>query len=230
MEPKSSPLECAKRLKILRQMAGLTAKRLSEISDIGESTIRYWEEGRAGGLSRKGAHKLVIALANYGIECTEHWLLEEIGEPPRHTDALFSKSAETLASKYAHKNKTTTSLSETERIQKETEYFHEINHNTITIQLNDNGVEPFYLQGDIIGGIKVEPEHHNQFIGKTVLVETEGNEVFCRQLHKGSQPELYNLSCTNTTTTVPEPILFNIKIVTLAEIVWIRRRSTLVFS
>ena len=71
--------ERGRRLKLLRSMTGLPRKALEQKYHISASTIQSWEDAKAGGLTEKGAKRVIQVFHKEGIQCSLNWLLHGLG-------------------------------------------------------------------------------------------------------------------------------------------------------
>jgi transcriptional regulator with XRE-family HTH domain len=198
-----SPTERGKRLKLLRHMAGLSIKELSKKHKIGESTIKYWEYAQSSGLSEKGARKIIEIMKQEEVLCTFQWLMYGTGSFPQPSNVTINKNSE-----FAKANEQ--QIIYEKIIQEEKLLFSTANINTIILDINDDTMDPVYVVGDSLGGIKIEPTLIEKFVGQNCIIELTGNEFICRLLSRGSRKNLYGLSAINPHTTIFPPILHDI--------------------
>ena len=78
----ASPKAKGERLKRIRHLGNLSREEFCEGSEINLATLISWEVGRFGGLSSKGAKRVIARAAKEGVFCTIEWLLYEIGVGP----------------------------------------------------------------------------------------------------------------------------------------------------
>jgi hypothetical protein len=76
--PHSSPQARGERVRRVRNMANLSRPALCDKSDFKIDTLIGWEVARHGGLTEKGAQKLIHRIAQEGVICTVEWLLHEL--------------------------------------------------------------------------------------------------------------------------------------------------------
>jgi hypothetical protein len=207
------------RLKVLRQMTGLTIHELSKKYDLGASTIKYWECGCGGGITLKGAKKIVDAMRDEKIQCSLIWLLYGIGPHPQPVDPSHANDLRQMELF----NKLT--LEDESLIHKEIKAFCEFYPHAITLVVLDDGMEPIYKIGDSVGGKRLFGDDLTAAVGKNCIVETEDHQVLCRKLVQGEQPGSYNLYCINHKTTVNPPIIYNTKLLSAAPITRIWKRN-----
>ena len=150
------------RLEILRKMAGLTRKAFEDKYGVSANTIQSWESAKAGGLTERGAQRIIPLLQREGIYCTIDWLLFGSGSRPQLANPHFSEINETPA-KYH--------LSEDTVIMKELLAFRKLNENSIDLVVNDDGLGPHYKTGDYVAGISRSKEAIPGLIGMDCIVQ-----------------------------------------------------------
>lgn len=199
------------RLRKIRNMIGLTIIEFANLVKIGESTIRQWEQGKASGLSSKGAYKIWAALLNQEIDFTADWLMTGQGATPQFQQAAASDSVEPCFS-------TTVIIQETKLIRVEIDRFLKSSYRSIVVTIQDNAMEPLYTIGDTVGGNCLENKHFNMMAGHCVIVKTEQHDILVRKITKSEEAGCYNLYSINSSTTVVPPILSNQKVALVAPI------------
>ena len=201
----------------IRSMLGLTTHKFAAICGIGESTVRQWEHGRGNGLSSKGAHKIYASLRNTDIVFTIEWLLENIGKPVSFKDQAISGLYQ-----IAEPNSSFTPDNEPSQIQEEIEFFRNNNPNSITLCIIDDGMEPLFVPGDFVGGKYLSGAKIASLDGKICIVQMASGCVIARKIKKTNEKNTYSLFTINPTTTVTEPVISDIELVSAAPIlrVW----------
>lgn len=213
--PHELALERGKRIRQVRAVAQLTRKQLSMMAGIGASTLKYWEDGQSIGVTEKGAIKLVAALNAAGIECRASWLLHGYGMRPYRLDAA---AIATVHSAIVHVE----SQPQDDTIRQEVEQFYALNSEAITIFVLDDGMEPFYQQGDVVGGCKRYGRAIDTALNQRCIVEMQDGGIVCRLLKKGDQDGCYHLYCVNIDTQVARPLQYDVAIVSVAPVIWHR--------
>lgn len=205
--------------KLARKMANLTMEQLADKYHFGLSTIKMWENPKPHltkkGLTKKGALKFVDAIYQEGILCDLSWLLGHSGFPPRFV--IQEEKPKYLRS--ASNEMPEISL------DKEIILFSQLNPQAITITLNDDGMAPYYSEGDTVGGIRSYENNIEKNVNKICIVELEDGRKLCRQLSKSQKLGYYNLHCINLMTTVEEPQQYNVKLISAAHIIRLWRRE-----
>jgi len=205
-----SPDARAKRLRLLRQKTGLNRNDFAERHNLNLSTLRSWEDGRKTGLSEKGARSLVKAFIKEGILCSTGWLLYGKGEKPKILTSECHQNPELYANK------------EQPEIPDEIRFFLEKNPNGVYFEMENDGMEPLYSKGDFVAGIQHFDDISN-LIGEYCIVETQEGMRYARLLQAGTKDFTYNLYCINPRSTVTDPVIYNIKVISVAPIVLIRK-------
>lgn len=136
------------RLKKLRSLSGLTAVALAEMAGLSRTSISYWENASRGGLTRKGAEKIIDILSRLGINCDINWLWFGDKNPSPITedfDPLKKKEKD-----FSTVSSTHTVIAS---LEKEMEVFLSLNKHSVITRLNDELMLPFFLPTDMVGGI-----------------------------------------------------------------------------
>lgn len=196
------------RIKLARNMLGLSRKELEDSFQISVNTLQAWESDK-NTLTDKGAKKLNEIFIRLGLLCTEDWFLTGNGRAPilfQDMPALPNEMNEDLC------------------ILREIEAFKAINPEPIVVIISDNGMEPMYAIGDFVGGNKKTNTQIESLIGENCIIETFQGDIFVRKLLKGSKGQLYSLVCINIGTD-QQPIIPDIKIKCAARIVLHRRKE-----
>lgn len=204
------------RLKALRLMAGLTREELASKYSVSASTLQSWEAAKAGGLTIKGANKMIDIFRQERIRCHLDWLLHGIGDPPQLSNQQFQ----------VHEQEVNyTSTAEHDAILQELLTFRKLNGETLDIVVNDDGMSPHYKSGDVVAGKKRSGSSIQSLIGYDCIVITKQNESFLRKLKAGSKPDCYTLICINYDTDLTTPILYDQELIAVAPVIWHRRKD-----
>ncbi|MGD9591712.1 MAG: hypothetical protein AB7V32_04235 [Candidatus Berkiella sp.] len=209
----------AKRTRSARKFAGLTMEKLNIHYKIPPSTLQGWENLGASSLknrslTEKGAHRLIQALLQEGVECSVEWLLHGTGLGPRFRTTPLCAS---------EKSKNVSTWDHHLVIQKEIQFFEDNNVNSVVIMLTDDGLEPIYKAGEYVGGIKTDLNHIGTLDNCFCIVETIHKEIFIRKLSASNKSKTYSLLCINPNTSLLEPTQCNVKLNWAAPIIWHRK-------
>lgn len=216
-DPKSAPTARGKRLKTVRMMAGLTRKKLEQKYKISASTIQSWEAAKAGGLTERGAHRVIPILRQEGIYCTTDWLLYGVGNPPQPTH-LDIKQPNTDV-------EPAVTVPEDKAIIQELLTFRELNTGVIDMMVNDDGMSPYYASGDYVAGRRRNTGDISKLINQDCIIETANNEVLLRRIKNGSRSGVFTLICMNPDTSVSTPTLYDLELNSAAPVIWHRRHD-----
>jgi transcriptional regulator with XRE-family HTH domain len=217
---RSNIITRGRRLKSLRKMADLSRKYLTTQYHISSSTLQSWEEGKAGGLTVKGAHKIILALRQEGVSCTTEWLLHGTGQPPHMSEKVYAGKEITL------ETLPNLVLNEGEVILKELNTFRQLNRDVLDMIIVDDGMNPFYQKGDRVAGKRYFGEAAVEAaIDRDCIVETKSGEILCRRVRKGRSESSINLQCLYTDTTVKTPFLYDVDILSAAPVIWHRKEK-----
>lgn len=208
-------VERGKRLEMIISMTGLKVIDFAEYSETGVSTLRNWINGRASGLSEKGARKVINFVMQKGINCNLSWLMNGVGPLPRFDQTLRSEIRDNEAYLSAENGY--------KKLSQEYKLFLDNHPSSITTVLEDDSMEPFYKSGEHLGGILLEQDKFNEAIGKDCIVVTEQDGVLVRRLAKGEEDGLYTLFCLNPDTSVFPPVVTGIRLKGIAPIVRVWR-------
>lgn len=215
-----TPTARGRRLRILRMLADFSRKDMAEKYKISTSTLQAWEEGKGGGLSDKGALRVIEAFRHAGVNCSYDWLLHDIGTGPQ----LVSQSRPLLTMEAYQEAEEANQ----EAISQELLVFRRCNTDSIDMLVLDDGMAPIYNKGDYIGGRRrFEPSAISSLIGCDCMVETTFGEKIFRRLRPGAEEGFFNLVCVNPNADVAEPTRYNVKLVSAAPVIWHRRVETI---
>ena len=196
-----------RRIKLARNMLGITRKDLEKRFHISVNTLQAWEADK-NSLTDKGAKKLNEIFNKLGLLCSEIWLLTGHGQIP-----IFLQDVSELPNE----------MNEDICILREIEVFKAINQNSIVVLVNDNGMEPIYSIGDFVGGSKKIEQQIESLIGENCIIETLQGDTFVRKLLRSNNGQLYNLVCINIASN-QQPIIPDIKVRSAARIVLHRKK------
>jgi len=206
-----SPMARGKRLVLLRKISGLNRSDFAKKYDLNIETVRSWEDGRKTGLSEKGARTMVRAFLKEGINCNTGWLLYGKGRKP---EILHTGSHQNLA---LYEDK------EPQKLPSEVRVFMEEHPDGIYLKIEDDGMEPLFSINDYVAGMQYFGEDIPHLMGKYCIIETKAGDKYVRLLQAGTVNFTYSLFCINPRSTVNEPVIYNVKIISAAPIVLIRK-------
>jgi hypothetical protein len=213
----------AERLKRIRHLSNLSRNEICKDNELNPHTLKGWEIGRYGGLTVKGAEKVLERIRDEGVCCTPEWLLFEIGKGPTiigdYAKMKEMKAIAVLDTPVVFGN-------EEQQISEELNFFKSHYKHTLEIIVEDDGMLPFYRIGDYLAGVPLFKENIAKLIEENCIVLTEEGEIFLRKIRKGSQEGHFNLTCINTESSVTEPILYDVKLIAAAPVIFQRRKHS----
>lgn len=219
-DPNSSPKMRGKRLRTLRMMTGLSREAFAEKYGISASTIQSWEAAKAGGLTSKGANRMIPVFLDEGIRCTVDWLLYGIGNPPQQSNWHYQQELREPAAP------TTYNITDQDAIiAQELLRYRELNPDVIDYVIVDDGMSPHYIAGDYVAGSRRRKDEIYTLLGMDCIVETKNNEILLRRLKQGSRPGLYTLISSNLDSELQFPVLYDQELISAAPVTWHRRRD-----
>lgn len=217
----SSAVARGRRAKLLRNMTTLSREEIShKYPYLKANTLKSWEIGREGGLSEKGARKLIEMALAEGIFCAYEWLMYEIGEWPR---IIYYKKTGGLSQALETYPINSNTSSWNHHITDELRLFKIHQPNAIYVQIEDDAMEPFYLIHDIVAGNAQSETELQSLIGKNCIVQLTDGKYLARNLRQGKSAHHYNLFCLNSNTTQEELVHNNVELLCAAEIIWHRK-------
>lgn len=198
----------AQRVRQLRKFLKLSRRQFSLVSYIPSDTLRNWEQGRYGGLTEKGARKLVDVFEKKNVHLSVAWLLYGLGRCP--VGLVDSKELKIP-------------IDDASLIAQELDYFHQLNPDAVDYQVVDESMLPCFLPGDYVAGRWLSETNFNQVIGLPCLVKTREDTLVFGQLIFDQQKNRYSLRKLNVKSYDSE--LENLRINRLAPVLWIRRKG-----
>src|SRR5262249_31447785 len=214
---------------------------------ISANTLQSWEKAKAGGLTSKGAKRILSALQQEGVNCSTEWLLYGIGHPAYFQTAQFQVTrqmgvelgaragvgtqagqADRVCDTRANYTISTVLKKEDKHhnitnVIQELRVFRALNPHAIDYIVQDDGMAPEYLPGDYVAGKKRMGEEIAQLAGKDCIVQTSANDYLLRRISKFVRPGVYNLTCTNLETSVAKYTQPAQELTTAAPVMWHRR-------
>ena len=220
----------ARRLIYLIDFSRVNRKELCQDTGIKPDTLYRWMNGRLQGIGPSGAASLLLKLRQIGVICSEDWLLYGEGIPPYRALAISElteappSSLENFLSDDLSLNKSpdTADLAQRDLLvfNKEIKFFQENNPHALGVFLKDNAMQPVFMAGDYVAGVRTQ--QFEKLLGEFCLVQTENSgELLACRLEAGIN-NTFTLLCLNPNETRPM-VLLNQKLITAARIIWRRR-------
>lgn len=218
--PQSTPKAKGERLRRIRNMANLSREDFCARSGVTLATLISWEVGRFGGLSAKGAKRVVAFVAQEGVICSVEWLLYEVGSGPE-VKANYYK-----ISKVEEATEVERTFDEENQIMiEELMLFRKLNRSSIDLIVEDGSMQPYYNVGDFVAGIKRRGEKIKTLLGMDCIVQTKDGSLLLRTLQTGPREGSYNLVCKNAYWLGKDSLSYDVEVVSAAPIIWHRRKN-----
>lgn len=193
------------RLRAIRAYCSPSRNDFCSKTGMSESTLKAWENDVAL-LTKKGARSLVSIFGCFGVFCTVEWLLN--GEEPSPLRPYEGSHG---------------ALPEEQAIEKEydriSNYYAE---DSLLYRVPDQHMSPFFKTNDFVGGLEVSLSTLPYFWDEIVLAKTEKDQIYLRQLSKGSQPGLFTLIALNLPENHAQHKIEDISLKKAYRIVWHR--------
>jgi transcriptional regulator with XRE-family HTH domain len=203
------------RAKRLRAQLRLSRPDCVRKFNIPIGSLQSWEEARYGGLTMKGAKRLIEAYAQEGLICSLEWLFDGTGPTPR-----FSHK-EIFLNPDENKSPLAATISLNGNIQQELILFHKHNSNAIDTLIPDNALAPYLQKGDLVAGVRYFAEDIDKGIGTLCIVQTAAGEILVGYLYPDETHTTYSLF--NCSKEDEKPVKENLKLFSAAPVLWIRR-------
>ena len=170
--------------------------RSLRVTALQKATSQNWESGRAGGLTKKGADRVLKAYQREHILCTHDWLLQGVGASPVLMDesrdpaahrahAVFSGLAEDIA------------------------YLRSLYDHVVDLPIADQSMMPDYPQSAHVVGISHYKEQILSSVGKDCIVHAVGHPPIFRRLLSSGDAQRFHLVplSTSLATILSLPML-----------------------
>ncbi len=207
-------MDRGKRLRVLRQMSGLTIVEFADLCIVGESTIRQWEAGRGKGLSIKGAHKIVKAIKSCNLNCDAKWLLDGGGSSPEFTEGFYPKASEKVHEIYID-----------QQIENEIQYFCKHTDKPVFVRIEDVAMEPHFYSGDYVAGNLSFYDDMSILNNKICIITLANNRTIVRRVKFEKAKDNIKLFSTNEKMQSEYPVIINAKIISIALVSRVWRQS-----
>jgi HTH-type transcriptional regulator, cell division transcriptional repressor len=209
--------EQGKRLVRLRNLANLSRKNVSARYGINVNTYTNWELGVYDGLSKNAVSKISNFCQHEGIIFSIEWLLYGVGEGP-HICPVFPTPPQDTVSKPNLDN-------EEQQIISELLYFREHHKEHIDMVVSNDSMEPRFMIGEYVAGIKYYREAIDALIDKDCIVQTKDGKLLLRKIKNKNSGGHYTLTCNNPNTKITEPVLYDVELISAAPVLWQRRKA-----
>lgn len=222
-EPLKSSKELrAKRVKMLRGIAGLTLRAFEDKYSIPTSNFQNWEGPRYGGLTENGAKKILLVCEAEGIDTTLEWLMHGVEPGPRLNEKYLYKHDPQRVSEVQNILQMNSELG---LIADELSLFkRNYQQQTLDMMVVDDGMEPFYSIGDYVAGKYFSGSDLAKAVGCDCIVRLEDGSLLFRHLKIGTNDKSFTLTCTNNQANVDQRVISDIIIHNAAPVIWHRRK------
>lgn len=209
------------RLQFLRFLTQYSRKDFVERINTPFNTYKRWEIARETGLPQAQAQRLTAIFQEHHIICTLDWLMTGKGKTPVIDKDYVPATKDELLEKV----KTQPSFaSEKSRMKAERDFFCQMNPNAIYLFVEDDSMEPFYGENDIVAGQICYSRSRMSIVGKVCIIELTNSERVLRYVNKNTKTNHYDLICLNQKLTNPINY-YNAEIKSAAPIVWHRNKA-----
>lgn len=202
--------------KIREELLRLSRPEIQKRYGIPTQTQQGWEDAKYGGISERAAQRLLEIYKAEGLTIALEYLMYGEGDSPFKDNYWMP-----------HITRANIELTDKEIIAQELKLFHKLNKQAVHFIINDDALAPWYVPGDYVAGCW----HFDNEIEKTMhcpsIINTDSGETLVRIVHSGSDVGLYDLVCSNPNTSVTKPMMKNVRIISSAPIIWIRKPKTI---
>lgn len=215
--PRQTPqvVQRAKRLKLLREMTGLSRDKFQHRHGISRGTIQNWETARFGGLTVKGANAIIQAVSIDGLQVDINWLMHGIGHPPSTSQKATSADLEANDIDNMHAVQALI-------------HFRSLYDDVMDTIVTDQAAFPWIQAGDLIAGIRAHPSDYPKHLHQFCIVHTAEKGLLVRRLGQ-TQHQIFFLATAELMES-HEPVIYGPTIISLAPISWIWRSDSKPFT
>jgi HTH-type transcriptional regulator, cell division transcriptional repressor len=211
------------RLKKAITSSFLGSKAFSQKYGFNYATLKSWLSGLHGGIPMRRAVGIAKALEAERIGCNPEWIMYGIGQEPYHIDTNNSRQ---LSPTFPSKTDT-----EEQRIAKELDDFCQYYKNAVYLTVADDGLFPCYRQGDLVAGIKYFEKDIRKLVNLDCIVQLEGDDtLLLRNICQGTTKDTYTLACRNKDSTAKKAVLYDVKLISAAPVIWVRRQTSKLYK
>lgn len=198
--------------RIREELLRLSRPDIQRKYGIPTQTQQGWEDAKYGGINESAAQKLIELYQAEGLNISVEYLMYGDGNNPfnqTHWTSYFSSKI--------------IQLSEEEIVAQELKTFHKLNTDATHFIIKDDGLAPWLMPGDYVAGKWHFDNEIEKTIGCPCIIQTHAGETLVRIVRSGSNLNLYDLICSNINTSHLPQIRKDIKILSAAPIIWIRK-------
>lgn len=202
---------------------GVSMREFERKTGIPYATLQHWTDVNKNGLPETSIDEFINALKICGIACSHEWMMYGKGDQPRLAERRLTLTGKDNESRKRPK-KHRSDESQIARIAEELKMFLQWDKDAIEYVVPDDALEPRFIQGEIVAGIRHYKKDIEKLIGQDCIVTTEKNDIYLRTIRKGNLPGHFHLVHTNLHTATPQPFFLDVKIVSAAPVIWARRK------
>lgn len=196
----SSPKSRGHRLKLCRNLLGISRDTLQAKYGIARGTIQNWETPRSGGLTEVGAEACIQAFQAEGLQCTVSWLLHGLNSEPY----VIGSGDVTKHTHISHKRDQVTDL-----LLK----FRTHQTNPIEFIIDDDSMKPIYNLGDFVAGNAKYMDDIQHCVDQICIVQVANQGTMLRYITISKlDPHKFDLIAVNPSAKVEQPVIYNAKV------------------
>lgn len=209
------------RLKALRKSLNLSRSEFAEKIGVSAYTVQNWEVNKNNGLSEDRTGYVINHLNRMGVDCSFSWMAHGTGVAPMIADPVSGQLTfnETHVAKTIEKEQRESMI-----IEQELALFkaHCTNEPAFLI-IQDESMAPRYKPGDYVAGNTYKGKQMSLAIDLDCIVQLETGEKILRTVKQGSVDGRFTLISTNLNTLDVNSFIYDVKLSTLAPVVWVRK-------
>ena len=203
----------SKRLMCMRGMIGLSRRAFCEKYNLSPGTLQNWEKARFGGLTEKGAKRMIEHFKEEGVYCSFRWLMYGEGEEAKLVDHANQGSDQLIVRRSS--------------LQSDINAMSAFHPDAVTMGVIDDSMIPILTKGSYVMGKKQYGDDIKRCTNQVCVVETKEGVRYIRLLRASHKDGLYNLYVYNPLTKVYPSTIINTEVSMAAPIFWIRKPSTI---
>lgn len=205
------------RLKMVRKATKLSRKAFALKYQIALGTLQNWETARFGGLTEKGAKRMIGCFKEEQIICDFKWLMTGDGLEPDFS-MIFEPEQQAATPEISHED-------EQAFCQQDLDFFCQANKNAIFHVINDDSVEPYFHAGETVAGTMCFGEDIKQCVHQLSIVRTIQGQQYVCLLKESDTPHCYNIIPVNPFSAVEYHHRVRVSLSCAAVIRWSRREN-----
>ena len=199
----------SKRLMCMRGMIGLSRREFCEKYDLSPGTLQNWEKARFGGLTEKGARRMIAHFKEEGVYSSFKWLMYGEGEEAKLMEAMSEVEDQTIDRRSS--------------LQADINAMNAFHLDAVTMGIIDDAMTPILTKGSYVMGKRHYADEIKQCVNQVCVVETKEGVRYVRLLRASHKEGLYNLYVYNPLTKVYPSTIIDTELSMAAPIFWIRK-------